>query len=651
MADVNITYKGSSIATMDADGAKTLNTKGKYCKDDITVQYAKPSGIEPVEKTWNIVPAHVQAFLNWAAANPYDPSDYSNSYFDDHEAVHDDNPVGGALTLPAGKLTVTDGYNGHSYSGTVTAGSKTIYNLIPGRSSYAVENNGNVVAVGSLIPTGARRFICGGGTYDQNMRDLGGIPCNGGAIKFGKIIRGGAVYPGDPETVRILHDEVGIRAELDLLNGHLGYTSSPIGDDVDFCCPIADSWDWAYYYLTYTDQMREAFRFIFDSVARGRMLYMHCQQGADRTGTLAVLVEGLLGVSQSNIDVDYELTSFSSDTTAVRKRSNSAYKALMTNINAMNGSTFQMKVVNYVASLGFTAAEINAFITAMVDGNPATVTPSISIYTVTNTLTHATNDNDAQNATQYQPYEANIKAANGYVIDSVTVTMGGADVTGQVFSGEQTVLRREVTNTLTHCTTNNTKISVIQGEGYGATITPDSGYTLDGATIQITMGGIDVSNYYSGGKIAIPSVTGNIAITITAVESAPAYHNLADPTSADWKTGYRISNSGIVAQARKTVSNPVPVVIGDVIRVKGVNFVAGEDRYQLNSKNGVGNDNTYRAYVSVLPDMALNYTLDGDVHVFTVVYQNLVSDGSLCFAFSTPSDPSVVIITKNEEIS
>lgn len=44
MADVNITYKGASIATMDASGTKTLETSGKYCEGDITVSYTKPSG-------------------------------------------------------------------------------------------------------------------------------------------------------------------------------------------------------------------------------------------------------------------------------------------------------------------------------------------------------------------------------------------------------------------------------------------------------------------------------------------------------------------------------------------------------------------------------------------------------------------------------
>ena len=44
MPDVNITYKGSSIATMNDSGTKTLKTGGKYCQNDIVVEYIKPEG-------------------------------------------------------------------------------------------------------------------------------------------------------------------------------------------------------------------------------------------------------------------------------------------------------------------------------------------------------------------------------------------------------------------------------------------------------------------------------------------------------------------------------------------------------------------------------------------------------------------------------
>ena len=41
---VNIKYKNNSIAELPDTGTKTLKTAGKYCEDDITVEYAKPAG-------------------------------------------------------------------------------------------------------------------------------------------------------------------------------------------------------------------------------------------------------------------------------------------------------------------------------------------------------------------------------------------------------------------------------------------------------------------------------------------------------------------------------------------------------------------------------------------------------------------------------
>lgn len=41
MPDVNISYKGSQIASMEGSGVKTLLTSGKYCEDDIFVSYNK----------------------------------------------------------------------------------------------------------------------------------------------------------------------------------------------------------------------------------------------------------------------------------------------------------------------------------------------------------------------------------------------------------------------------------------------------------------------------------------------------------------------------------------------------------------------------------------------------------------------------------
>ena len=44
MADLIINYKGQPIVELSESGTKTLKTAGKYCEDDISVEYAKPAG-------------------------------------------------------------------------------------------------------------------------------------------------------------------------------------------------------------------------------------------------------------------------------------------------------------------------------------------------------------------------------------------------------------------------------------------------------------------------------------------------------------------------------------------------------------------------------------------------------------------------------
>lgn len=74
-----------------------------------------------------------------------------------------------------------------------------------------------------------------------------------------------------------------------------------------------------------------------------------------------------------------------------------------------------------------------------------------------------------------------------------------------------------ITNILNGCVTSNNATSILKNNSYVATITANEGYTLDGATVSITIGGNDVTNlYYSSGSINIPNVTGDLVITVTA---------------------------------------------------------------------------------------------------------------------------------------
>ena len=92
-----------------------------------------------------------------------------------------------------------------------------------------------------------------------------------------------------------------------------------------------------------------------------------------------------------------------------------------------------------------------------------------------------------------------------------------------------TVKTYTITNNLTHCSNSNTSTSVNENSNYTATITPSKSYTLTGASVSITMGGVDItSTAYNNGTINIASVTGNIAITITATSSSSSSEMVTD---------------------------------------------------------------------------------------------------------------------------
>lgn len=82
-----------------------------------------------------------------------------------------------------------------------------------------------------------------------------------------------------------------------------------------------------------------------------------------------------------------------------------------------------------------------------------------------------------------------------------------------------TVITRLVSLNLTHVTSSNQSASVENGSRYVTTLTADTNYSINEVTV--TMGGVDItSTAYSSGTITIPSVTGNIVITATAVLAA-----------------------------------------------------------------------------------------------------------------------------------
>lgn len=146
----------------------------------------------------------------------------------------------------------------------------------------------------------------------------------------------------------------------------------------------------------------------------------------------------------------------------------------------------------------------------------------------------------------------------------------------------QSTVTYSVTNTLSNCATSNSASSVEEGNAYTATITANSGYTLEGATVTVTMGGTDITaSAYSNGNISIPSVTGALVITIAAAkEQTPK--ELFDPSAAT--INQRFNSSGAYSALNGNFCT-------DYIPVSGLN---ASEPWRIHIKDN-GNATRFRA--------------------------------------------------------
>lgn len=600
----------------------------------------------------------------------YDPSDYTTSQIQNYVTTPSSNrPVGATITVKsAGMLTVVDGYTGNSVTKNVDAGAVTIYNCTPGAVSKFVllGADGSIIQQGIIKPTGDCRMIYM--TNVDNVRDLGGWSCDGGTVKYGLLFRGGEMYgylTNDGKQQAL--DMLGILKEIDLrfaseLNGR---TESGFGPTVDMLW-VDMTWNDLAYQKS-SGNIKAIFDPLFDYVIANKPTYFHCSAGTDRTGVVALLCEAILGVSQSDCDKDYEITSFYSGASTdaeARRRNETPWTREINYLSTYAGATFRDKVVNFMVSCGITIEKINAFRAAMIDGTPATVTADIATYSITKTLTDVTVSNGAASVQQHQPFVASITPANGKLIDSIKVTMGGEDVTAVVLRGSTDVLRRAVRVALTKCTSSNPRGYVIDGQSYCAAITADTGHNV--SNVKIMMGGVDVSTFYKDGVIAIPKVTGDIVITATAVAQVPAYTNLLDAAidmdgnvighTPMYKNMRYNSSSGVPVENTGTnITGLLPIKDGDVVRIrcKGSSDISYQsikffksDRTQVN----VGYISFYNVGNGIAGTVINVDSANGVIDFEFNATASSATTGAAYFSIVLYDTLENVIVTANEEI-
>lgn len=550
-------YEESSIQDIATAIREKNGTTTKYKVAEMGAAIKALSG-ETETYTFSQERAEVSNFLNEVT---YNPTDYTTSSIPNYvTATSSNHPEGVSIQIKkAGTLVITDGNTNNTITKAVQAGALKIYNLTPNIIStfFVIDSNNKIIQQGTIKPTGTCRMIYM--TNVDNVRDIGGWSCDGGTIKYGKLFRGGEVYgvlTEDGATQAL--DMLGIEKEIDLrfdsdLNGR---TESGFGNSVDML-HVDMTWNDLNYQKN-SGNIKKIFDPLFDYVIAGHPTYFHCSAGADRTGVVALLCEAVLGMSQSDMDKEYELTCFYSgveNDNQARRRNEAIWTREINIINSYSGATFRDKAVNYMVSCGITIEKINAFRAAMINGTPDILTADINTYTVTKTLTNITTDNDATSAKQYQPYIAKILPDDGKIVENIKVTMGGTDITSAVFDGNVTVLRRVITKNLTQCTSSNTRTYAIDGQSYVTNLVANEGYSIN--SVNITMGGVDMSTFYKDGIISIPEVTGDIVITATAIAQGSAY--VDQLTNSINMAGTKIGKQWMYANKRYNSSSGAPI--------------------------------------------------------------------------------------------
>ena len=630
-------YEESSVQAIASAIREKNGTGTKYKVSEMGAAVRALSGSEAI--VWHQCP---EAVRNYLASVTYDPSDYSTSqianYAPADAVVSNYKPIG---------QTVRD---------------KTFYNERPAiLTPFAVSGE-----AGTLKPLDALRWIrTSTGATAWNVRDLGGWACDGGTVKYGLLIRGGKLSAADRD---VLVGELGIQHDLDLRGREGGagdepdMTASPLGSDVWY----TRTQQYAWYALTPVVTWQTYLRCVIDAVTHREPVYFHCTAGADRTGTLACVLEGLLGMSQSDIDKDYELTTFYSgsgtDATA-RRRNESDWQGLINAINAVPGGTFRDKCVHFaVGTCGMSMADINAYRAAMTNGTPETLH---WYQAITKSLTGCTISNSASQVEYGDSYTATITPESGKDLTSVEVKMGGVDITSTVVSGAAITIEKvtgavvitavasapsvfyNVSLNLTNAASSNAATSIAGRAAYTTSLSPTGAYKKLG-TITVTMGGVDISaSAVSGNTITIASVTGDIAITCAAVIT-----NIIDTIgiSADTRmsttSGDNRTQAGWAAiGANNDAASLLHLSAGDTLRIRGCSLPDTDDYYSsivlygasgtFISATKLHNGSTWNG---------LTFANNGGIVTVTTTAERYIRVALIC------TDAAAVVATINEEI-
>ena len=233
-----------------------------------------------------------------------------------------------------------------------------VYNLKAGTRYYWRVENGETVSKTYTFVTEERypRYILSNKV--SNFRDIGGyVTLDGKRVKQGVAFRFSNFDSVSEADKIFINAFLGIRTELDLRGTN---SISPLGSGVQ-AIPVSIQWYGGIFAEAQSEPLRKAIA-VFADEANYPIGY-HCAIGRDRTGTVTILLLGLVGVDEDTILKEYMVSKLSVSGGGDGVAAKTLYANYLGLINGLNNfgepdDSLQDKIEVYLLSIGITEDEI-----------------------------------------------------------------------------------------------------------------------------------------------------------------------------------------------------------------------------------------------------------------------------------------------------